>query len=274
MTNSKKMLFSCFATVATAGLAHGITVSNIGTTGVFDANSNANSIDLDPTGQLATFTADVATAYANDLGGVIDWTTGAGALAGSSTSANNFLDTSVSVAYGTGAGQTLTITPDRNLGIYTNNVAGQVAALSDGTSLLANTGNFANDKSYGFSFSGADVVEVGFGMLARDKYGTGVDFRATATFNDASTTSIDFTLGSTIGDGTGSSDTFLHFAAGSGQTISSIFVEFIDTNGQSIADPAIRPSMDDLGFIVVVPEPGSLALLGLGGLLIARRRRG
>jgi len=269
MLGSKQCLAGALA-LATAGLAHGITVTNIGTTGVFDAIATPNQIDNDPTGTLAAFTAAVATAYANDLGGVIDWTTGAGALANSSTSPNNFIGTPMTAAYGVNATNSLTITPDRAVGIYTNNVSNQVSALTGTTAIVADGGNLAIGLAIGLAFSGANVTEIGFGALSRTTYGAnGVDFRATVTYSDASTQFIDYTLGNIAGG----SDTFLHFAATGGKTISSLLVEYIDDNGGNLLNGQRRPALDDLGFITVVPEPGSLALLGLGGLLVARRRR-
>lgn len=279
MFDSTRLLAGILAT-ATVGLAHGATLSTIGTTGVFDENTNStNSVDLDPTGNLAAFKTDVATAYANNQGGVVDWEAGVPVAAtGTSTTPAHDIDPAVGVAFGVGASETLTITFDDRMAMYTNNVVNQVGGISTGS--VAGTSNAilpfdldASARSFVMTFSGADVAEVGFAMLARTTFGAnGVDFRATATFSDASTTAIDYTIDGTFADGAGGTDTFLHFAAASGETITSVDIVYLDDNGGGLSNPQIRPILDDFGFIVV-PEPSSLALLGLGGLCILRRRR-
>jgi hypothetical protein len=271
MLDSKHLVAGLVAT-ATVGMAHGAVISSTGTTGVFDEVTTANTIDTDPTGQLAAFSAAVATAYANDLGGVIDWETGVTTSASSGATPNNTITggANVSVAYGVSATESLDITFSRGMQLYTNNIADQVTVISSETNrdnaLITDTTNPTD--SFVVAFSGADVVQVGMAMLSRSTFDatSGVDFKATATFSDASTSVIDYNLTNVKGG----DDTFLHFEAGGGLTISSVKIEVVNKYGSN--DFQARPILDDLGF-VVVPEPSSLALLGLGGLLIARRRR-
>ena len=53
-----------------------------------------------------------------------------------------------------------------------------------------------------------------------------------------------------------------------------IFFGHADTNGTSSTDPNDTALLFTLiDNIVVTPEPSALAILGLGGLLMARRRR-
>ena len=267
-----KQLFTGILATATVGMASGATISSVGTTGVFDEGTTTNAIDTDPTGQLAAFTSAVATAYANDLGGVIDWETGVTTTASNGAAPNNTITggANVSVAYGVSATESLNITFSRGMELYTNNIAGQVNVISSepnrDNALITDT--TSPTDSFIVTFSGADVAQVGMAMLSRSTFDAtnGVDFRATATFSDASTTVIDYNLTNVIA----ADDTFLHFEAGSGLTISSVKVEVINKYGAN--DFQARPILDDLGF-VLVPEPSSLALLGLGGLLVARRRR-
>jgi hypothetical protein len=273
MVYTRKILAALAAIAVFTGFAHGATITSVGTTGTFDA-AGSNDIDLDPTGQLTVFKADVATAFSNDQGGVIDWSTAVSPTPDNSgTSPNNFLGATdawaISVPYGTSGAKTLTITFDRAVGLYTNNVANQVSGLSDTNAIIADGGNNPIGLAFNMAFSGADIAETGFGMLARSTFGTGVNSRATATFSDASTSVINYNVDD------GSTDTFLHFKAPSGQTITSVFVTWVDDDGQSLANGQRRPVMDDFGFIVV-PEPSSLALIALGvlgGLCALRRRR-
>ncbi|GAA5476677.1 Ig-like domain-containing protein [Haloferula helveola] len=219
------------------------------TTGVFDENVEAtNAIDIEiPASTLASFKTAVQTAFDNDLGGVIDWETGVTATPSSGGTANNTLDTVLEIGYGTGAGERLTITFDEPMELYTNNVAGQVSVLSQqGSFQNAIIPDDVNDVDYTMTFSGAVVTELGAAIPSRSTYmASGVDFRATASFSGGGSEVVDFTVGGTAGSG----DTFLHFAAPGGESISSLSVVYLDDNGQGLTNGQRRPILDDLGFI-------------------------
>lgn len=270
--NNQTQIIVRLATIAglalTAATAQAATIIEVGTTGVYDPNNRIEN--QYPASSLASFKTAVSAAYTNNLGGSIDWednrlvTQDGAALGTSNTSANNDLQ-NITARYGAGAGDTLAISFDLQMALYRNDVAGQVSSLT-GTNSLLTFG--VNTVAYTMTF-GAGVVEIGAGALSRSTYGTnGVDFRATATFSGAGTSAIDYLLGGTAGG----SDSFLHFAAPAGQTISSLRVEYIDDNGGNLTNGQRRPVLDDFGFIVV-PEPSSSMLIGLSFLTVALIRR-
>lgn len=133
------------------------------------------------------------------------------------------------------------------------------------------------------SGAGAGVGDADFGVLYEDfsnvdvtEGGVNDAFSISVLFMDGS---FDFSL--TLNDGVNSGSSTiaanssglylinLNDAGFSGVDLTSIdSINFEATNTQRASDVAI----DRIAF-TVIPEPGSLALLGLGGLLIARRRR-
>jgi hypothetical protein len=262
--------------VAGMAASNAATITTAGTSGVFDENIDAaNQLDVQqPSGTLAAFKSAVATAYANNLGGVIDWETGVTATPSVTTSSNNTLST-VNVAYGTSATQTLALTFDRSMELYTNDINNQIQALSQNGASWHNAvlpqGTAASSVAYNMSFGGAQVIEIGAAMPSRSTFAangvTAVNFRATATFSDATTSVINYGMGGVPGTG----DTFLHFAAPAGETITSFSVTWLSETGGTLANGQRRPVMDDFAFILI-PEP-SVAVLSLAGLSLAFRRR-
>jgi hypothetical protein len=232
-----------------------------GTTGVFDENIDAtNELDIEiPASSLGVFKTSVLTARNHDLGGVIDWETGLAATPSVTTTPNNSLS-SVVATYGVGAGNVLLVTFDRSMDLYTNDINNQISVLSRAGSfhnaLIAGGGNDPVGLEYTMTFSGSAVIELGAAIPSRSTYGTlGVDFRATATFSGGGSEVIDFTAGGTVGTG----DTFLHFTAPANQTITAVSVEYMDDNGQVLANGQRRPVIDDLGFIVAAAPSNTFA---------------
>ena len=232
-----------------------------GTTGVFDENADAtNALDIEiPASTLAAFKTSVLAAYNNDLGGVIDWETGVTAAASGGPSPNNYL-TSVAATYGAGGGNTLVLNFDHTMALFTNDINGQVQVLSRQgawhNALVPDGGNDPVGLEYSVAFSGADVVELGMAIPSRSTYGvSGVDFRATAAHSGGGSEVVDFTVGGTPGTG----DTFLHFTAPAGQSITAVSVAYLDDNGQNLANGQRRPILDDLGFIVAASSSNTFA---------------
>jgi hypothetical protein len=143
-------------------------------------------------------------------------------------------------------------------------ILGTGGVLAFDTGIAASAGDATFDVVYD-DFADVDVTDGGvntafaIGVLAIDNV---VEF--SVTLDDGTNSGTASTLASTTG-------TFfidITSAAFAGVDLTSIdTITFSGTNSTRAADVAI----DNVGF--AVPEPGSLALLALGGVLIARRRR-
>ncbi|MCC5847637.1 MAG: PEP-CTERM sorting domain-containing protein [Verrucomicrobia bacterium] len=260
------------ALLGLCALGSSLTYAQMLTVGVYDPATQANRVDNDilnpgtiitaqPTGAIgvAEFTTNVADAFANNMGGVIDFESG-----------------SLGQQAHFGVDGSLRMTPTFTGwgGLESNNNNGRIPISgttrlngpSDGTASIT-FGSFSD--ALGNPLPGYKVSQVGITMIARDdRLWTGT---VTATFSDLTTAS--YSIVGLGNYGTPSDllnppeDTFLGFTAPAGQGITGI--SFARTAGGNFTLNA-----DDLG-IVAIPEPGTLMLLGLalGTLLLFRRRK-
>lgn len=243
------------------------------TVATYDENTTqTNTIEVDPASpgsiisssatnavNLADFTSAVATAYNNNLGGVIDFESGSlgqQAILGANGSGNelkmdlSFTGWEIAVA---GGSERTPISGSNRL---------NADASSGGVSASMTFGDFydAGDNL----LSGYGISEIGITMLARDNRNW--NGTVEVTFSDATTDSYSI---SGLGDyGSGLlEDTFLGFSAPAGTFITGIsFTDSGSSGGYTL-------TTDDLG-VVVVPEPSTYAILfGLAGLGLALRNR-
>jgi hypothetical protein len=222
----------------------------VSTTGVYDELTTVNSVDRNA-GSItaAQFTADVAAAFAADLGGVIDF---------DDAGFENNNTGPITADYGLTDSSTISITIPNTFNSQSSSTISQIS----GSDYFLNSS--ATDLTTTFGFDGQGVTQLGFTVLGRS---SGVDSTVTAvaTYSDlsmSSTLSADFTSDSTFA----TQDTFYGFAAPAGLTIDSVVINYTGTGDT-------RRGLDDLGFITVIPEPTSAlaAAAGLGGLLLRRR---
>jgi hypothetical protein len=227
--------------------------------GVYDSPNNSNTVDRTASGNVATFTADVATAFGAGLGGVINF------------DGQNFngLD-DISARFGIGFSKTLTIDTSAP---FNNQSSSNIRAISGtenvgtGQFLLAASGSQFYTFTIGEIVGGAEgegVTQLGFTVLTRNGGGT-PSISALATFSDGSTFSSQ-AFGFTVTT-TPEQDTFYGFTAPAGTTIRSVQLNYG-------ADGDLRRGIDDLAFITsVIPEPTTslLAFFSLVGLLGFRR---
>ncbi len=207
------------------------------------------------------FTAAVATAYANDRGGVLTFDSGELATMSGlhevGLGASNAFKVEMTTVSGNGQ-WTTTTSSDRDP--------------------ISGTTRFNADQNMTFTFgnvlNSSDVVQSDFGV---SQFGITLIARGnrnwngtvTATFDDLTTDT--FTISGLGNDGSGNTeDTFIGFQAPTGTFITS--VAFTDTGSGGFT-----LSGDDLGIIVAaVPEPTSLTLMGLtlgGAILLGRKKR-
>jgi len=235
------------------------------TTGTYDEQTTAtNSVDTSATAapnNAATFSTAVSTAYAADLGGVINFDLSA-----------NATDTVLSALYGTSQNKTLTITSNKTLSDQTvtssTSISGLRVALLGANTLGAGGNDFTLTVGpITGGLTNEAVTRVGLTALSRNTTGFPGSFTLTATYSGGGTDSSTFTLSNTSGAG----DTFVGFSAPAGQAISSLAFDGPDaTTGQDT-----RLIFDDLGFVTsVVPEPSMVGLILIPTLgLLSRRRR-
>jgi hypothetical protein len=249
-----KPLFIGVSTIVFSAL-HASAAINLITTGVYDEAVNTNAVDATApgsSGTLATFKTNVATAYANNTGGVITFDN----IVMPPSSGGTFTqDSSLSVTYGLSASNILTITHNSTGGDFQFQENTAVGTAISGASYLRNAGPGAGVGSHNYIFSTA-LTELGFTILSRSGART---VTATVTYENGQTAS----LTDTMANGVGVDDTFYYFTAGASPIKSLFLVSSTNTEFFSI---------DDIGFITV-PEPSSMLLGAVGMLALFRRRR-
>ena len=267
--------FTAFTATLAVAASFAQAAVSIDTVGTYDGSSTpSNTVDANVgSSDVDTFTDDVLAAFNTDTGGVINFD-------GLNTTAdpNGGLENTGPINATFGASQSKTL----EIGVETGAANDQfnfqsssnVSQIS-GTDFFFNQSNVAGNNFTTFSFdgiTGGDAGEVvnniGFTVLGRSS-GDSTNVSATATFSDLSTA----TLGPVTypaGDGFASRDSFFEFTAPTGASISSVTITY-GNNPDTGTNGDTRRGIDDFGFITI-PEPASLALLGMGGLMLLPRR--
>ncbi len=262
------------------------------TTGVYDEQAvQTNAVDfvaaaavgdeakvIDSVGELDGYKTTLALNFPAGSGGVVgfDSFTPTDSLgAGGSISANfaggaKTLNITTSSPNGLSLATNLT----NRLPISAKGEAGRTATQQGGTNgtaltmgTLTGLSGTATVEFVIGSITGGAPLEVvnslGITVLSRASRDLGI-VTAVATFSDSSTAVASRNIGA---PGAGLGDTFFGFVAPASLGISKVSISYT-INGEN------STSFDDLAFTtVVIPEPASLGLLGLGSLLMLRRRR-
>jgi hypothetical protein len=278
-------------------LAGPISVSSVG---VLDPNPNSQTL-VDAASNtaggvtLANFKTMIIAAYANNTGGVLDfqelyqggsWPNNNNGAANGTTVGNGAANPVVG-SYGTSLSNTMSFYRlegdtllaadgiDANTNQGTNVISGGwntsggsgtgLVNFSGGTAVIDGTGSTAGGGYMGITGDGSPCTLV-FSSNPLSAFGiTGLPRGSSRATNIVFTLS-DSTTFTTSNDLITTSAVFYGYQAPSGLSITKVQIN--NPNGVN--------RFDDLAFVVAVPEPASLILMGLSGvsLLVLRRRRG
>lgn len=262
-----RVLAAGAAVLLSAGSAKAVTITTVGT---YDPAAQANQVDFNASGNLLSstaatdvggFTANVASAFAGNQGGVVNFDFAA-----------NTTFSVIDAVYGLNGNKNLNITASKVLRATTTTsgtpISGTRIVLPDADlasdAYTLTFGNITNTPG-GAVVPGEFVSQVGLTVLSRNTGAFPSNVTLTAGFSGGGTAS----QTALIDRAQGTDDTFYGFVAPAGQSISTLSVALANTTGDA------RALVDDLGFITaVVPEPASATavLAGLAGLTLRRRR--
>ena len=256
------------STLAFTTLALGATLAvraDVLLTGVYDSpTTNANQIDSAATSDLnanqlslTTFTALVESAFLTKTGGVVTFDNETPGAQGninfeSSPGVKQFSN----LKFGDG-----TVLAQIRRTVSGTNVVNDLGA-ADRTP-ISGSQSFGGSNNYGFEFKPSEGLQtVGLTIISRSGQ-TGGTITITATFADTDGLNpVNIAVSDALASANGTDDTFFGFVAPNGKSLA----------GLQIVTPYFT-RVDDLAFTTVVPEPASLALLGVGALALVTRRR-
>lgn len=237
---TKTLLTALTATAALAGLTLSAATASaasitVSTVGTINGNSRTASEATGNSLTQADFATAVGTAFANNTGGVWDF---------DSTFAQVDASDTITLSYGASEVNDLVLT-------LSGGSVDRATVSSEATSGSGALGLVSNSDTRTFT---SDTGLLTVAIFNTDRNGATRIPNLTVTYLDTTTAST---------SGANADEWFFHSLSG---TLANPIVSF------SLEQSAFV-RYDDLGFIAV-PEPGSLALLGLGGLCVLRRRRG
>jgi hypothetical protein len=261
------LLYCCLGQVFLAGAATYTTsqfydestfATNQVDTDAFNNPSNATLVGAGQIISLATLTADVSAAFTNDLGGVINFDS-----VTSDPGGNTF-----TASYGASQANTLTASMTSfsggaapgNLQLVLNNTSA-ASAISGASGQVNHMGTGSGVTDYGLVFD-LPLSEIGVTVLQRTASRT---INVRVVLDDGSF--VDFATESQVAwvpaNGDPNDDTFFGAKAPLGRTISAIRFDFNSAH-----------RIDDVAFVIAVPEPGSSIFMAMGsiGLAIVRRK--